>query len=116
MDLEDLDTRKVGNRLHRSHAYVADRLKLIAHEDVAEAVHGGILAVSAATAVAREGDQVVRQELVARARTARLGRPDVQRLRRERLQRQEAATTTPALPESAVAARFLPARQSLIQW
>jgi ParB family chromosome partitioning protein len=102
MDLEDLDTRKVGERLHRSHAYVADRLKLIAHEDVAEAVHGGILAVSAATAVAREDDPAVRQDLIARAKTARLGRPEVQRLRRERLHRQEAATTTPPAPEDTV--------------
>ena len=81
MDLENLDTRKVGDRLHRSHAYVADRLKLIAHEDVAEAVQDSILTVSAATAVAREVDPAVRRILL--------------RVRRMAVRTAQCATTSP---------------------
>ena len=99
MDLENLDTRKVGDRLHRSHAYVADRLKLIAHEDVAEAVQNSILTVSAATAVAREVDPAVRRDLIARAKVGRLGRLNVQQLRRER-SLERLASTPPATSQA----------------
>lgn len=83
MDLQALDTRSVASRLHRSHTYVADRLKLIAHEEVAIAVSRGVLTPSAATEVARERSSERRQDLLRRAYTGGLQKRDIQQLRRQ---------------------------------
>jgi ParB family chromosome partitioning protein len=84
MDLATMDTRVLAERVHRSHTYVADRLKLIAHEDVAEAVMHGVLTPSAAVEVAREPDAGYRQTLIQRASQTGLQKRDIQRLRRAR--------------------------------
>ena len=82
MDLETIDTRAVALRIHRSHTYVADRLKLIAHEDVADAVARGVLTPSAAAEVAREKDAERRRQLIQQAHAAGLQKREVQQLRR----------------------------------
>lgn len=84
MGLAAIDTRAVAARIHRSHTYVADRLKLLAHDDVAAAVARRELTPSAATAVARETDEERRAQLIGRAREGGLRKQDVQRARRER--------------------------------
>lgn len=80
-DLESLDTRALAVRLHRSHTYVADRLKLLKHEDVAAAVRRQELTPSAAATVASEPDPARRQHLIEQARTHGLQKRDVQRQR-----------------------------------
>ena len=83
MGLAGIDTRAVAERVHRSHTYVADRLKLIVHDDVVAAVAERVLTPSAAAEVARENDASRRQELIAQARQGTLQKRDVQRARRE---------------------------------
>jgi ParB family chromosome partitioning protein len=100
MDLEALDTRSVATRLHRSHTYVADRLKLIVHEEVAAAVAHGVLTPSAATEVARERNSDRRQDLLRRAYAGGLQKRDVQDLRR-RARDEERAGGEPTLREVA---------------
>lgn len=82
MGLAGIDTRAVAERVHRSHTYVADRLKLIVHDDVVAAVAERVLTPSAATEVAREHDASRRQELIEQARQGTLQKRDVQRARR----------------------------------
>ncbi len=83
MGLAGIDTRAVAERVHRSHTYVADRLKLIAHDDVIAAVAQHVLTPSAAAEVAREHDPARRQELIEQARHGTLQKRDIQRARRE---------------------------------
>jgi len=83
MGLAGIDTRAVAERVHRSHTYVADRLKLIVHDDVVAAVAERVLTPSAAAEVAREHDASRRQELIEQARQGTLQKRDVQRARRE---------------------------------
>lgn len=94
MDLQHLGSRSMAERLHRSHTYVANRLKLIEREDVAQALSAPGLTPTVALEIARENDATARKELLQRARTERLRQEDVQQLRRER--QRPPAPETPA--------------------
>lgn len=105
MDLRHLASRAMAEVLHRSHTYVANRLKLIEREDIAEALSTPGLTPTVALEIAREEDATTRRELLQRARTERLRQEDIQQLRRERRQRPPAAIPptggTPTLREVA---------------
>jgi len=93
MSLEDLDTRGVAARIHRSIAYVSDRLGLVRHEDVAAAVERGEVAPSLAAEIARHASASQRQDLLRQARAGTLSKREIQR------QRQQAALPRgPVLP------------------
>ncbi len=83
MGLVGIDTRALAEQIHRSHTYVADRLKILVHDDVAAAVTRKILTPSAAAEVARERDAARRQALIEQAQTGGLQKRDIQRARRE---------------------------------
>jgi ParB family chromosome partitioning protein len=87
MDLRHMGSRAMAEHLHCSHAYVNNRLKLIAHEDVAAALQPhdparGALSPSVALEIAREEDPALRRRLIERARTERLRKEDVRQIRR----------------------------------
>jgi len=85
MDLQRIGSRVVAERLHRSHTYVANRLKLIEHEDVAQAIlETPTISTSVALEIARERDASARQEMLREAATKPLRKEDAQRLRRGR--------------------------------
>jgi ParB family chromosome partitioning protein len=85
MDLQSIGSRVVAERLHRSHTYVANRLKLIEHEDVAQAIlETPTISTSVALEIARERDTTARQEMLREAATKPLRKEDAQRLRRGR--------------------------------
>jgi ParB family chromosome partitioning protein len=107
MDLRFLSSRSMAEMLHRSHTYVANRLKLIEREDVAEALGTPGLTPTVALEIAREEDATARRDLLQRARTERLRQEDVQQIRREGRRRPAAAAPpaggTPTLREVAEA-------------
>jgi len=85
MDLQSIGSRVVAERLHRSHTYVANRLKLIEHEDVAQAIRETpTISTSVALEIARERDATARQEMLREAANKPLRKEDAQRLRRGR--------------------------------
>ena len=96
MRLEKLSTDGVAARVHRSQGYVDERLRLLRHEDVEEAVETGLLTKSAAAAIASVRDAEARQDWLARARLGEVIRPrDVYASKPSRRR----STTTPALPK-----------------
>jgi len=104
MGLVGIDTRALAEQIHRSHTYVADRLKILAHDDVAAAVTRKILTPSAAAEVARERDAARRQALIEQAQTEGLQKRDIQRARREQrapASEQQQAGGAPTLREVA---------------
>jgi len=104
MGLVGIDTRALAEQIHRSHTYVADRLKILAHDDVAAAVARKILTPSAAAEVARERDAARRQALIEQAQTGGLQKRDIQRARREQrapASEQQQAGGAPTLREVA---------------
>jgi ParB/RepB/Spo0J family partition protein len=95
MRLEKLSTDGVAARVHRSQGYVDERLRLLRHEDVEEAVETGLLTKSAAAAIASVRDAEARQDWLARARLGEVIRPrDVYASKPNRRR----STATPALP------------------
>ncbi len=66
--------------LHRSATYIEERLKLLDHADVADAVARDQVAPSTATLVAKVDDDDARAELLRRVKEEKLTRKEVQRL------------------------------------
>ena len=73
--LEGLTTVGLAGRVHRSQGYVDERLRLLRHEDVEDAVETGLLTKSAGAAVASIPSADARQEWLARARRGEIIRP-----------------------------------------
>lgn len=121
MSLEDLDTRGVAARIHRSIAYVSDRLGLMRHEDVAEAVERGEVVPSLAAEIARHANASQRQDLLRQARAGTLSKKELQRQRQQdataRGQAPPPASSSlpaPAPPVPAVATSAAPAELSTL--
>jgi ParB/RepB/Spo0J family partition protein len=77
MDLDALSPAQLAHRIHRSHGYVENKLKLIAHEDVARAVQHGEVGSTVATEIARISDGRVRRGLLAQAAAGPIPLADV---------------------------------------
>jgi ParB family chromosome partitioning protein len=92
MDLENLDTRSMGHRLHRSHAYVQQRLRLIEHQDVADEVRAGGVSVSVAREVAKIGDGRIRRRILNKAKDQSLQADAARRLVQQALRKEEPAS------------------------
>lgn len=92
MDLRGLSTRDVAAKVGRSQPYVAERLTLLAHEDVAEAVGAGAVARAVGIEIAREQDADARTALLEEARAGRLREQDVQARRKARQATTQQAT------------------------
>jgi len=75
MQLENLTTTGVAQRIHRSQGYVDERLRLIRHDDVATAVEAGVIPISAAAAVASIGSADERRDWIERAQAGETIRP-----------------------------------------
>ncbi|HEY8602262.1 MAG TPA: ParB/RepB/Spo0J family partition protein [Thermomicrobiales bacterium] len=73
--LEGLTTVGLAGRVHRSQGYVDERLRLLRHEDVEDAVETGLLTKSAGAAIASIPSADARQEWLARARRGEVIRP-----------------------------------------
>jgi len=67
VDVEGLTTTALAARIHRSQGYVDERLRLVRHDAIAEAVTVGALTPSAAAAVASVADPGDRARWLARA-------------------------------------------------
>ncbi len=86
--IEGLTTTGLAGRVHRSQGYVDERLRLLRHEDVEEAVGTGLLTKSAGAAIASIRSADERREWIARARRGETIRP-----------REVYATKPPKLPK-----------------
>jgi ParB/RepB/Spo0J family partition protein len=73
--IEGLTTTGLAGRVHRSQGYVDERLRLLRHEDVEEAVETGLLTKSAGAAIASLPAADARQEWLARAHRGEIIRP-----------------------------------------
>lgn len=73
--IEGLTTTGLAGRVHRSQGYVDERLRLLRHEDVEDAVATGLLTKSAGAAIASIPSSDARQEWLARARRGEIVRP-----------------------------------------
>lgn len=73
--IEGLTTVGLAGRVHRSQGYVDERLRLLRHEDVEDAVATGLLTKSAGAAIASIPAADARQEWLARARAGETIRP-----------------------------------------
>lgn len=92
-DHRHLSVRDLSAMLHRSLGYISERLSLLEYTEIEEAVASHAVTRSAAAEIARETDHAARRELLRQARENRLGRQDIQRLRREH--REALAPTAP---------------------
>jgi ParB/RepB/Spo0J family partition protein len=73
--IEGLTTVGLAGRVHRSQGYVDERLRLLRHEDVEDAVATGLLTKSAGAAIASIPAADARQEWLMRARNGETIRP-----------------------------------------
>ena len=73
--IEGLTTTGLAGRVHRSQGYVDERLRLLRHEDVEDAVGTGLLTKSAGAAIASIRSADERREWIARARRGETIRP-----------------------------------------
>jgi ParB/RepB/Spo0J family partition protein len=73
--LEGLTTVGLAGRVHRSQGYVDERLRLLRHEDVEDAVETGLLTKSAGAAIASISSADARREWLARAQRGEVIRP-----------------------------------------
>lgn len=73
--IEGLTTTGLAGRVHRSQGYVDERLRLLRHEDVEDAVETGLLTKSAGAAIASIPSADTRQEWLSRARSGETIRP-----------------------------------------
>lgn len=94
-DYRGLSVRDLSALLHRSLGYISERLNLLDYTEIEEAVASRKVARSTAAEIAREKDDVVRKELLQRAQQDRLGRQDIQRIRRERREQPEDVIPAP---------------------
>jgi ParB family chromosome partitioning protein len=82
MQAHGYSMRDLASRLHKSHAYVAERLQLTRHEDIARAVTAGAISPKAASELARVEDDAKRQELTSRVVKGELDSRDISRAKR----------------------------------
>jgi ParB/RepB/Spo0J family partition protein len=75
MTIENLTTTGLAARVHRSQGYIDERLRLLRHEDVEEAVETGLLTRSAGAAIASIRSADARREWIERARAGETIRP-----------------------------------------
>jgi len=68
MQVHGYSMRDLAGRLHKSHAYVAERLQLTRHQDIAEAVASGAISAKAASELARVEEPNLRQSLLERVK------------------------------------------------
>ena len=74
-NIEGLTTNGVAQRVHRSQGYVDERLRLLRHEDVEDAVETGLLTKSAGAAIASIRAADDRRAWLERARQGEVIRP-----------------------------------------
>lgn len=86
--IEGLTTTGLAGRVHRSQGYVDERLRLLRHEDVEDAVETGLLTKSAGAAIASLRSADERRDWIDRARRGETIRP-----------REVYATKPPRLPK-----------------
>jgi len=70
--------------LHKSYSYIDERIKLLNHADVADAVESRGVKASTATLVAKIADDDARADLLRQVEENKLSRKDVQRIIRKR--------------------------------
>jgi len=75
MRLEGLTSYGAAERIHRSQGYVDERLRLLRHEEVEEAVEAGVLTQSAAAAVASLPSADERRAWIGKAESGETVRP-----------------------------------------
>lgn len=92
--IEGLTTVGLAGRVHRSQGYVDERLRLLRHEDVEDAVATGLLTKSAGAAIASIPAADARQEWLIRARNGETIRP--REVYATKPQRRRRAAPTPA--------------------
>lgn len=73
--IEGLTTTGLAGRVHRSQGYVDERLRLLRHEDVEDAVETGLLTKSAGAAIASLRSADERRDWIDRARRGETIRP-----------------------------------------
>jgi len=99
MQLENLTTIGVAERIHRSQGYVDERLRLLRHGDVEEAVEAGVLRRSAAAAIASLASGDERRAWIARAQAGETIRPrEVYANKPTRRQGRRSNSATPSEP------------------
>lgn len=82
MRLHGYSIRDLAARVHKSHAYVAERLQLIKYPEVAEAVAAGQVSAKAASELARVDNAALRRELLGRVRSGELDSRHIRRAKR----------------------------------
>ncbi len=98
--IEGLTTVGLAGRVHRSQGYVDERLRLLRHEDVEDAVATGLLTKSAGAAIASIPAADARQEWLARARNGETIRPrEVYATKPQRRRRAAPKTATGGEPD-----------------
>jgi ParB family chromosome partitioning protein len=98
--IEGLTTNGLAGRVHRSQGYVDERLRLLRHEDVEDAVETGLLTKSAGAAIASIPSADARQEWLSRARAGETIRPrEIYATKPPRRTRRAAAAAAEADPE-----------------
>lgn len=75
MTLEGLSLRGLAARVHRSLGYVDERLRLLRHEEVADAVEAGVVTKSAGAAIASLPEHEERHAWLVRARAGEAVQP-----------------------------------------
>jgi ParB/RepB/Spo0J family partition protein len=102
--IEGLTTTGLAGRVHRSQGYVDERLRLLRHEDVEDAVETGLLTKSAGAAIASLRSADERREWLDRARRGDIIRPrEVYATKPPRLKKRKA---TPSGADPAALARL----------
>lgn len=102
--IEGLTTTGLAGRVHRSQGYVDERLRLLRHEDVEDAVETGLLTKSAGAAIASLRSADERRDWLDRARRGEVIRPrEVYATKPPRLKRRK---PTPSGADPAALARL----------
>ena len=102
--IEGLTTTGLAGRVHRSQGYVDERLRLLRHEDVEDAVETGLLTKSAGAAIASIRSADERRDWIDRARRGETIRPrEVYATKPPRLKKRKA---TPSGADPAALARL----------
>ena len=102
LQLEGLTMGALATRIHRSQGYIDERLRLIRHEEIEQAVEAGLLTKSAGAAVASLAGAEARAAWLERARAGETIRPrEIYASKPGRQQRPMAATAPTGNPAGA---------------
>ena len=82
MQAHGYSLRDLAARLHKSHAYIAERLQLTRHPDIAEAVAAGTVSPKAASELARVEDETLRKQLTGRVQRGEIDSRHIRQAKR----------------------------------